>query len=41
MESFPTKFMKVTKHLMAKDVICHINEIFLLRNLYAIYSAGE
>lgn len=41
MESFPTTFMKVTKHLMAKDVICHINEIFLLRNLYAIYSAGE
>jgi len=39
--SFPTKFMEVTKHLIAKDVICHINEIFLLRNLYRAYSAGE
>lgn len=38
---FPNKFMKVTKHFMARDVICHINEIFLLRNLYAVYSSGE
>lgn len=33
--------MEVTKHFMAKDVICHINEIFLLKNPYAAYSAVE
>ena len=32
--------MEVTKHFMAKDVICHINEIFLLRNLYTACSAA-